>query len=249
MQSTIVGTGSPVILLHEWLGDHRNWLSMLSNLSRVNLSFHCLDFPGYGKSADIAPVPSIDELSYRILEYADTHSTPSFFLVGHSMGALVAHHLSNLHPERISKTVLFCPVPPSGFEATTEGIAALTSVTRDKGALREAILARGGHLETENWVSEKTELAWSSSKPEVKAAYLEMFLAPTPSQQKLRKNGTARVIVGTFDLPFYQKASVEQVLGGYYNEVLVESLANSGHYPMLQEPKSAADSLMRFLSD
>ena len=247
MESKVTGSGKPIILLHEWLGDHRNWLPMLRYCPTDEFAFHCLDLPGYGMSQDIAKTPSIEAIAELVLNYASERKLEKFALVAHSMSGLVAHHLGVVAPQTLADLIFFCPVPPNGFKATEDGIAAMHSVATRRDALRDAILVRGGEFESDEWVDEKVDLAWSASEPEVKKAHLEMFLAPVhpvPQKSTLRR---AKIIGGEVDLPFYQEASLRNEFQPYYGEIEVDGLAKCGHYPMLQDPKLSANVLLECL--
>ena len=71
-----------------------------------------------------------------------------------------------------------------------------------------------------------------------------MFLAPVhPVAQKsiLRK---AKIIGGEVDLPFYREVSLLNEFQPYYDEIKIVGLARCGHYPMLQNPRLAANTLL-----
>ena len=247
MKSMVIGSGKPVILLHEWLGDHRNWLPMLKHCNTDEFSFHCLDLPGYGLSRDIVATPSIEAIANLVLDYADERKLENFALIAHSMSGLVAHHLGVIAPQSLADLIFFCPVPPNGFKATEDNIAIIHSVATERDALRGAVLARGGEIESDQWVNEKVDLAWTASKPEIKKSYLEMFLAPVHPAAQESTFKRAKIIAGEVDLPFYQEASLQTEFQPYYNETKTITLARCGHYPMLQNPKLAADALLNYL--
>ena len=155
MKSMVIGSGKPIFLLHEWLGDHRNWLPMLRYCPTDEFAFHCLDLPGYGLSEDITETPSIETIAELVVNYARDGKFQKFTLVAHSMSALAAHHLGVVSPQSLADLIFFCPVPPNGFKATEDNITTMHSVTTQRDALRDAILIRGGEFESDEWVNEK----------------------------------------------------------------------------------------------
>ena len=247
MKSVVVGRGRPIFLLHEWLGDHRNWLPMIEHFSTDEFSFHCLDLPGYGVSQDIAFNPSIEAISQMVLDYALERKIEKFTLIAHSMSGLIGHHLGTVASQSLDDLVFFCPVPPSGFKATENSIATMYSVTTDRDALRQAIFARGTEFETEQWLAEKVDLAWSASPPEIKQSYLNLFLAPVSPEAQNSSVRQAKIICGDLDLAFYRKASLREEFHPFYDKTTIVSLDRCGHYPMLQKPALAADSLRHYL--
>src|SRR5689334_6159547 len=51
----VVGNGpEPVLVLHEWLGDHANYDAVLPNLSPAAARYVFADLRGYGLSRDLA---------------------------------------------------------------------------------------------------------------------------------------------------------------------------------------------------
>ncbi|QDG78762.1 alpha/beta fold hydrolase [Labrenzia sp. PHM005] len=248
MQAKIYGKGSPVIVLHEWLGDHRNWEPMLEFCNSKGFEFHCLDLPGYGNSGPHSPEPSAAAIAEEILKYAYSRDLAAFSLVVHSMSGLIGHQLGVTSPERLKNLIFFCPVPPGGFQASAADQEKMQGVSNDRSAIRQAILARGGHLESDEWLDRKEEIAWTASSPETKRAYLKMFLAPLsmpPQKTALEK---AYIFCGEADLPFYRKPSLEPKFAPYYANLEIVSLENCGHYPMLQKPKNVAAALLKCLS-
>lgn len=220
---------------------------MIEHCNTRDFSFHCLDIPGYGVSRDISATPSVEIVGESVIEYVNKITSEPFSLVVHSMTGLVGHHLGVAAHQYLDNLIFFCPVPPKGFKATENNIANMHSVADSRDALRSAILDRGGNIESEQWVDDKLELAWSASNPEVKKTYLDMFLTPVrPTADKSPVN-TAKIIAGEVDLPFYREASLRDEFQPYYDEVEIVNLARCGHYPMLQNPKLAADTLFQCL--
>lgn len=247
MRAEIRGEGIPIIVLHEWLGDHRNWQPMINRFSSNSYQFHCLDLPGYGLSKNISDETSIDRIGKLVLDYADQAGIESFSLIVHSMSGLIGHHLGVTASNRIKSLFFFCPVPPNGFKATKNDIEKMHFVAQDRSAIRQAILDRGGHIENEEWVDKKENIAWTASTPETKQAYLEMFLAPvSPSPQK---SSFEKVIIfcGEVDLPFYRRNSLEREFSPFYENFELITLEKCGHYPMLQNPKLVAEILENYL--
>lgn len=243
MRAEIRGEGFPVIVLHEWLGDHRNWQPMIDNFSSNSFQFHCLDFPGYGLSKNLSCEISIDRIAKLVLDYADREGIESFSLIVHSMSGLIGHQLGISSSNRIKSLFFFCPVPPNGFQATGADIEKMHFVAQDRSAIRQAILDRGGHIENKDWIDKKENIAWTASTPVTKQAYLEMFLAPI--EPSPRKSDFEKIVIfcGELDLPFYCKDSLEREFSPFYESLEVISLGKCGHYPMLQNPKLVAQVL------
>jgi 3-oxoadipate enol-lactonase len=99
------GSGPPMLLLHEGVGDARMWDPVWPELTRA---FRCIryDVRGYGRS----PAPTEQ---YRLLGDAltvlDHFGVATGHVVGCSMGGLTSLELALGRPERVRTLVLLCP--------------------------------------------------------------------------------------------------------------------------------------------
>src|SRR5258708_3270649 len=111
----IVGNGpEAVIVLHEWLGDHRNFV-----LAALR---------GYGLSHAMTGKYSLDEAASDALRLMDHYGYRTFSAVGHSMSGMVVQYLMHTSPQRLKKVVAISPVPASGFKTDEAGLAKLAAV-------------------------------------------------------------------------------------------------------------------------
>lgn len=102
-------TGTPVVLLHGLLGSGRYWESALPYI-QVDHRVIIPDLLGFGRS----PKPDV---AYTVEDHlAALHATieglvqdEPVFLIGHSMGGLLAIEYVLAHPGRVRGVVLICP--------------------------------------------------------------------------------------------------------------------------------------------
>lgn len=98
-----VGTGVPVIFVHEFAGDHRSWEPQLRHFSR---SHRCIAFAARGYPPSDVPSTSDaygQDIAVRdIIEVMDALNIGKAHVVGHSMGAYSALHVGLRHPGRCS---------------------------------------------------------------------------------------------------------------------------------------------------
>ncbi|WP_041251108.1 2-succinyl-6-hydroxy-2,4-cyclohexadiene-1-carboxylate synthase [Ferrimonas balearica] len=87
------GQGAPMLLLHGFLGDHRDWPDALGQ------QFDCLalDLPGHGlsRTLSVSATPAFDEVVAQILATLDHHQINRFHLLGYSLGGRLALHLAH----------------------------------------------------------------------------------------------------------------------------------------------------------
>jgi len=94
------GAGAPVLALHGWGRDRRDWAAVLSITGGV-----ALDLPGFGASPP--PASPLGAAGYAALvEPAVESFSAPVVLVGHSFGGRVAVHLAVRRPERVRGLVL-----------------------------------------------------------------------------------------------------------------------------------------------
>src|SRR6218665_2590054 len=96
-----VGTGSPVVFVHEYAGDYRTWEPQLRYFSR---SYRCVTYSqrGYPPS-DVPTDPARygqDIARDDVVALMDALKIDKAHIVGHSMGASTALHVGIHYPER-----------------------------------------------------------------------------------------------------------------------------------------------------
>ncbi len=79
------GAGPPVVLLHEWSGDHRVW-SLLARKLAERFTVWAWDARGHGASTRVAP--TLPRMAEDLVELTAMVGPPAPIVVGHSMGAL-----------------------------------------------------------------------------------------------------------------------------------------------------------------
>lgn len=104
------GSGTPVIFVHEFAGDHRSWEPQMRFFAR---SHRCVTFAARGyPPSDIPTDPSAysqDMACADVLAVMNGLGIDRAHLVGHSMGAYTALHVGLENPERcLSLAALGC---------------------------------------------------------------------------------------------------------------------------------------------
>lgn len=66
----------------------------------------CVDFPGFGESAEPVRPFTVADYAAEVLALADEIGADSFALVGHSFGGRVALEIAAKHPERVGALAL-----------------------------------------------------------------------------------------------------------------------------------------------
>jgi pimeloyl-ACP methyl ester carboxylesterase len=146
------GSGSPVLFIHEFAGDHRSWEPQVRELGRRH---RCVTYDARGyPPSDVPEEPerySQDHAVADAVSVLDHLGIERAHVVGLSMGGFCALHLGLRHPERaISLTVAGCgygahPDSRERFRAESEANA-LAFENEGAPATAELYLATPGRL-------------------------------------------------------------------------------------------------------
>lgn len=128
MHHVEVGTGRPVVLLHQTPRSWREFEWVLPHLTGFRRL--AVDMPGFGESCPPAEW-TIEALADGVIAWADGVGLDEFALVGHHTGGVVAYEVASRLGPRVSELVLSCisfstgePVGPGA-----EGRAVLDDAT------------------------------------------------------------------------------------------------------------------------
>jgi pimeloyl-ACP methyl ester carboxylesterase len=243
------GSGpEPVLVLHEWMGDHRNYDLMLPFLPLDTFTWVFADLRGYGFSRSMTGSFSLDEATDDVLRLMHHYGYQRFHVVGHSMSGMIAQYLAKRAGGRVQSVVAISPVPASGFRVDEEALKQLKSVVDDGAAMEHAILARGGNRYGRGWVERKLAMTRQATTRPAMLGYLDMFTQSDVSAQVRGFPVPLTAVCGEFDLPQYRADSVRSLLGPLFPNLEVEVSHEAGHYPMLETPPLMAGQIEKGLA-
>lgn len=105
LHSQIIGTGTPFLILHGFLGMSDNWKSLGKRFAAQGYQMHLIDQRNHGRSFH-DPVFSYQAMTADLLLYCEYHKLDQVVLLGHSMGGKTAMEFAVAHPDRVSKLVI-----------------------------------------------------------------------------------------------------------------------------------------------
>ncbi|HWK43670.1 MAG TPA: alpha/beta hydrolase [Stellaceae bacterium] len=244
----IVGHGpEPVIVLHEWLGDHRNYTGIVAYLDKAKYTYIFADLRGYGLSRGMTGAYTVDEVASDVLRVADHYGYRHFSLVGHSMSGMVVQYLMLKVPDRLDRVVAISPVPATGFKTDAAGLAKLAAVVTDDAAANAATDGRTGKRYTQAFLDQKLAVIRGAA-PEAMRGYLKMFTTTDFSAQLNGLETPLTVICGAQDIPAYHKEAIEPLFRPWYRNMTVETISDAGHYSMIETPVLLATLVERGLA-
>ena len=101
----VFGRGSPVILLHGWIGSWGLWQETMAFLGRYYRTY-ALDFWGFGESGKKRESYFVSDFVSLVDQFMEQLGIVRAPLVGHSMGGTVSLSTAIAYPQRVNKVVV-----------------------------------------------------------------------------------------------------------------------------------------------
>jgi pimeloyl-ACP methyl ester carboxylesterase len=101
----VYGRGSPVILLHGWLGSWGLWQETMADLGAFYRTY-ALDFWGFGESGKKRETYAVSDFVSLVDQFMEQMGIVHAPLVGHSMGGTVSLAVAMKYPDRASKVAV-----------------------------------------------------------------------------------------------------------------------------------------------
>lgn len=240
------GTGpEPVLVLHDWNGDHTSYEPMLPYLDGDRFSYALVDLRGYGKSRHLRGDYTAAEISRDCLTLADRLGWERFHVVGHSMTGLAAQRIAIDAKGRVKSATAVCPMSAAGSPAPDEALAFFANTIRDDDAFRRLIGFVSGDLSAQ-WATAKLRQNRLTVDPACRAGYLDMFWKADFVDEVRGDETPFLIVVGDHDPGLDAEAMAKTFLAWHPRAELVV-IPNCGHYPMQECPPYFATVLERFL--
>jgi len=245
---TLHGSGAePVLVLHDWNGDHGNYDPILPYLDGAAFTYAFVDLRGYGKSRDIEGAYTVDEISRDCIAVADALGWQRFHVLGHSMTGMATQRIAADAPARVKSAIAVCPMSAAGSPAPDEALRFFETTTRDDDAFRRLIKFVSGNL-SEQWVDAKLRQNRSSVSPACRAGYLRMFSRSNFVEDVRGLATPFLVVVGSHD-PGIDEAAMKATFLAWHPNAELAVIPNCGHYPMQECPPYFAMLIEKFLRE
>ena len=118
-----VGKGFPLVLVHGFLGSSKMWEPQI-NFFKKNYRVITPDLPGFGKSSKAKLHNNIKSFSNFLLNKLEEKKIEKFYLLGHSMGGMIAQEMARQAGNKIPKLVCYSTGPmgemPGRFETVDQ---------------------------------------------------------------------------------------------------------------------------------
>ncbi|MFO0563144.1 MAG: alpha/beta hydrolase [Polyangiales bacterium] len=226
-----------IIVLNDWLCDTSTWDAARPYLDPATFTWAFADLRGYGRSRALRGACTVEEAAGDVLALADELHWTRFSIVGHSMSTLVAAHLAQTAPDRVTSAVLLTPPPPSsfGYDPKTHAALKVIALGDDAGRTKALEVMLGGRLSA-GWRKFKIDRWRATSEPAMVAGYLAMFGVRGLPDRSTAITRPVLALTGEEDAPPMRRASVEQLFAPLCAKLELASIVESGHYPMQECP-------------
>lgn len=223
------GRGKPVVFVHGWLGSWRYWMRTMEALAS-DYRTYALDLWGFGDSDKSRERYSVSDYTRLLYDFMDQLGIANASLVGHSLGAIVALRLATLEPSLVSRlAAVSLPLTPHAVSNRLLDLAS-NSVLSKMLWWRQIT-----HKEVQQEVEKAAENAIAlsvQSALEVNAqSLIEQIRQPT------------LIVYGEKDSLIDPEPT--RALDGQRNSLRPIGMAESKHFPMLEE----ANKFNRLLKD
>jgi pimeloyl-ACP methyl ester carboxylesterase len=243
-----VGSGDHhVLAIHGWFGSARGWGSFPEFIDESAYTYVFMNLRGYGDRMQVAGEFTIDEAAADALAVANDLGWDQFSLVGHSMGAKIAHRVLLEAPDRVRKLVGLIPVPAGAMPFDDQGWALFSGAPAHLGNRAAIIDFTTGNKLTKTFINRMVQHSLDNSSVEAFAAYLQAWAkSDFTAQAKVDTATPVKLIVGVNDPPLSADV-MEQTWRVFFPDAELTIMPDTGHYPMFESPVSLATSIEEFL--
>ena len=196
--------------------------------------------------ADISKYSSIQELASDVLE----NSPPKFFLVGHSMGGIVAMEMCSQEPDRIEKLVIMDSNPKAAVDETR---------IKREPQIRDVVSGNLAQVMKEEM--KPNYLADSYKQKDILNTCMEMALTLGPEvfvrqSRALQGRDDQQSTLEDLDIPVLIMCGSEdklcslekhELMHNIINDSKLEVVMDAGHMPTLEQPQKTTEVIKSWL--
>ena len=246
--STDIGAGTPVVLLHAFPCDRRMWDAQVRALGDSGFRVIAPDLPGFGESPLPTGAPGLEVAAQAVFDLLDDRAIGNVMLAGLSMGGYVAMEMLRQQPGRISALALVDTKASSDPEPAQEQrrVIADAVLAADSTSALLAMLPKLLGDTTRNdrpEVVEEVEGFIADASPEA-VAWSQRAMADRPESFRALTSyrGPSLVLYGQEDTLSPESDQIE--MANALPNAEIRSIPGSGHLSALEQPDEVSEALL-----
>ncbi|MFZ2632790.1 MAG: alpha/beta hydrolase [Desulfosalsimonadaceae bacterium] len=247
------GAGPDMVLVHGFGADKDNYTRLARYLTK---SYHLIipDLTGFGESTkDMNVSYDVFSQASRLHEFIRSMGLKSFHLAGHSMGGAITGAYGAQHPEMLKSLLLMAPAGVSAapeselFQMLNKGINPfIVNNPSDFDKLMDLTFY------IKPFIPRPVRLLYSenlkTNQALLKKTVTDLQSIPFSLEDQIRRYpGPILVIWGDLDRIVHVKGG--EILKKAHPGLVLKTMRNCGHMPMMEWPKETAGYYLTFLKD
>lgn len=242
------GYGSPVILLHGWIGSWGLWQPTMQALGR-HYRCYALDFWGFGESGKKRDSYAVSDFMELVKQFMDALGIAAAPLIGHSMGGTTSLGTTIRYPDRVTKVcVIGSPITGSSLSIFLQlaGVRWIGSIVRNMPTLLKTGIRVASPLIT------RDQKWYRMVERDISRTTVDSFFSSIGSLRRTdlrsRLNEVKVPAMGIYGLKdvIVSPKQYEPLRAGI-SHARIEVMPQSGHFPMLDEPEKYLNIIRSFL--
>jgi pimeloyl-ACP methyl ester carboxylesterase len=216
------GRGRPVLFLHGWLGSWRYWMDSMESISDRYRTY-AIDLWGFGDSDKSKPRYEISDYVTLVNNFTENMGIREAPIVGHALGATIALEYAARYPDRVNK--LMTVSLPLTADAISRKLVDSTS-----GSLLAKMMwwRQVAHKEVQTEANKTGEGVVAASLQSVSRLNIH-------SRLQLIGQSSALLLAVFGEKDDMIDPTPMRELNGEWSNIRRISLAESKHFPMLEE--------------